>query len=59
MLQFCRCCTYLAIPLARGLGYRGQNGYPLVIALEFGMRRNMEQALFTESFVIKWRHLRK
>ena len=38
--------------LARGLGNPGQKGYLLVIGLGFGIRREMERALITESFVI-------
>ena len=42
----------MVMPLDQGLGHRGRKGYPLVIGLEFGNRRDMERALITEIFVI-------
>ena len=59
MLRFCRWCTFLGMPLARGLGCSGRKGYPLVIGLEFGMRRDMELSLISKGFAIEWRHLMK
>ena len=38
--------------MAQGLGRLGQKVYILVTGLEFGMRRETEGALITESFVI-------
>ena len=40
------------MPLVWGLGCRGGKVYPSVNGLDFGIRREMEQALITESFVI-------
>ena len=50
MLQYWRCFTSLVMHLAQGLVSLGRKVYPLVIGLEFGMRRDMERALITESF---------
>ena len=52
MMLSWRCFTSLVMPLARGLGHRVWKEVTLVFVLGCGIRKEMEQALITESFGI-------